>query len=78
MSSRFTCAYNLLGSEISIADASATAAITASMVTTAASSCPSMLAADTAAVFIQKRLVVLKNIPLMQLVIQITYIHCNV
>ena len=44
------CAYNLLGSEISIADASATAAIAASMVTTAASSCPSMLAADTAAV----------------------------
>ena len=41
------CAYNILGSEISIADASATAAITASMDTTAASSCPSMLAADT-------------------------------
>ena len=47
---RSTCAYNLLGSEISIADASVTAAIVASMVTTAASSCPSMLAADTAAV----------------------------
>ena len=43
------CLY-LLGSEISIADASATAAIVASMVTTAASSCPSMLAADTAAI----------------------------
>ena len=44
------CAYNLLGSEISIADASATAAIVASMDTTAASSCPSMLAVDTAAI----------------------------
>ena len=53
-SSRFTCAYNLLGSEIRKADASATAPITASMVTTAASSCPSMLAADTAAVVFTK------------------------